>query len=54
MNDFFFFKCVDVGIVMGEFGFDVVKDVFDIVFIDDNFVFIVVVIEEGCCIFDNI
>lgn len=54
VNDFFVFKISDVGIVMGLNGSDVVKEVVDMVFIDDNFVSIVIVVEEGCCFFDNI
>lgn len=35
-------------------GIDVVKDVVVMVLMDDNFVFIVSVVEVGCNVFDNI
>ena len=54
VNDFLFLKMVNVGIVMGINGLDVFKEVFDIVLSDDNFVFILNVVEEGCRMMDNI
>lgn len=39
---------------MGCGGIEVVKDVVDMVLIDDDFVIIEVVVEEGCGVFDNL
>lgn len=54
VNDVLVLKCVDVGIVMGCKGSEVVKEVVEFVFVDDNFVFIVVVVWEGWIVYDNI
>lgn len=45
VNDVFLLKWVDVGVVMGLKGSEVVKEVVEVVLVDDNFVFIVVVVE---------
>lgn len=54
VNDVLSIKCVDIGIVMGIIGIEVVKGVVDMILIDDNFVIIVLVVKEGCIIFFNI
>lgn len=53
VNDVFVLKKVDIGIVMG-IGIDVVKFVVDMVLVNDNFVIIEKVVEEGCVIYNNI
>lgn len=47
VNDVFVLKVVDIGIGMGIIGMEVFKGVSDMVLVDDNFVMIVVVVEEG-------
>lgn len=54
VNDVLLLKIVDIGIGMGIIGMEVFKGVFDMVFVDDNFVIIIVVVEEGCKVFLNI
>lgn len=54
VNDVFVLKAVDIGIGMGIIGIDVIKNVFDVILVDDNFVIIVAVVEEGRKIYDNI
>lgn len=54
VNDFFVLKFVDIGIVMGISGIDVVKDFFDMILMDDSFIIIVYVIKEGRCVYRNI
>lgn len=54
VNDVFVFKKVDIGIVMGMYGIDVVKEVVDMILMDDDFFIIFYVIEEGKVIFNNI
>lgn len=39
---------------MGIKGIEVIKEVVDMVLLDDNFVIIVYVVEEGCCVYDNL
>lgn len=51
VNDVLVLWVVNIGIVMGLNGIDVVREVVDIVFIDDNFVIIVSVVEEGCIVY---
>lgn len=54
VNDLLVLKMVDIGILMGKLGMDVVKEVVDVIFVDDDFVFILFVVEEGKLIFYNI
>lgn len=54
VNDVLVIKIVDIGIVMGIIGIDVVKEVFLFVLLDDNFVIIKLVIKEGRNIYENI
>lgn len=54
VNDVFVIKEFDIGIVMGILGMDVIKEVLFMIFMDDNFLIIVVVVEEGRIIYDNI
>lgn len=51
VNDVLVLKWVDIGIVMGKGGIEVVREFFDMLFMDDNFVFIEVVVEEGCIVY---
>lgn len=52
MNDVFVLKIVDVGFLMGIVGIEVVKEVFVIIFMDDNFISIVKVFKWGCVVND--
>lgn len=54
INDVLVLKEVDIGLFMGIVGIEVVKESFDIIILDDNFMFVVKVVWWGRFVYVNI
>ena len=54
INDAAALRKADVGVSMGISGTDIAKDAADIILLDDNFSSVVIAVEEGRIMFDNL
>ena len=54
INDAAALRKADVGVALGISGTDIAKDAADMILLDDNFSSVVIAVEEGRIMFDNL